>query len=193
MKRNITEAIIAAALCGIVVTGCTPAIAEQTDRDAFRDVSDTISSQQIEAREAAKREFAMKRWNEAQEAARAAQEAAEAAAAVEAAMKYQEEYYEPYSGSYTGYRGNPDGLNNYDGTYEHDGRVETFYSGDNAIYRDQLWVDDDGFYRTEEGYYAVAASDKAPGDTFEGSQGTCYVIDGGNEPGNTDYCVSGWY
>lgn len=100
---------------------------------------------------------------------------------------------EPYSspGAF-GYHGNPDGLNSFDGVHEHDGRLETYYSGDGAAYADTLWVDDDGFYRTESGHYAVAASDMPQGATFEGSQGTCEVVDSGCADGVTDYCVSGW-
>lgn len=92
-------------------------------------------------------------------------------------------------------RGNPNGLNSFDGVNEHNGRTETFYSGDNAAYRGDLWVDDDGFYRTSDGYYAVATdNDEMPqGTVFEGSQGTCVVVDGGAGTGVTDYCVSGWY
>ena len=49
--------------------------------------------------------------------------------------------------------------------------------------------DSEGFYRTNEGYYVVAASDMAQGTTFEGSKGTCIVLDSGCSEGVTDYYV----
>lgn len=111
------------------------------------------------------------------------------------------DYYEPQNVPQS-VKGNPDGLNSFDGVNYHEGRTETFYSADNAAYRDQLTVDEQGFYRDAEGRYAVAVSEyetntatgenyKA-GDTFQGSQGECVVVDSGCEPGTTDYAVSGW-
>ena len=188
MKRN--TAIITALLACLLLAGCATAKADQPTSTAFDEVSDKVDHELIVKHEAVKRERAMAAYADRV----AAREAAEAVAREAEETLYEEPYYEPYAGDQSvGYMGNPDGLNNFDGTFEHEGREETFYSGDNAIYRDQLRVDDQGFYRTEEGYYAVAASDKEKGETFEGSQGTCYVIDGGNEPGCTDYAVSGWY
>ena len=108
---------------------------------------------------------------------------------------YEEEYYDyGYSGGYVGYRGDPDGLNNFNGVYEYEGRTESFYSGQ-AVYTNDLTVDEDGFYRDDEGRYAVATSsgDYSIGDTFEGSMGTCVVVDDGASPGVTDYYVNGWY
>ena len=103
------------------------------------------------------------------------------------------EAIEAYTASYSfETRGNPDGLNSFDGVFDFGGRHETFYSGDGAAYRDSLWVDESGFYRTDSGHYAVAASDMPMGATFEGSQGTCEVVDSGCVDGVTDYCVSGW-
>ena len=74
----------------------------------------------------------------------------------------------------------------------HDGRKETYYSS-NVLYhyRTGEWtVDEDGFYRTGEGYYVVGVTlgDYELGDTFEGGRGTCYVADSGyaDEP-ITDY------
>lgn len=46
------------------------------------------------------------------------------------------------------------------------------------------------FYRTNEGYYVVAASDMDQGTTFEGSKGTCIVLDSGCSEGVTDYYVA---
>lgn len=86
-----------------------------------------------------------------------------------------------------------DGLNAYTGVNYHDGRRETYYSS-NVLYHQNTpdWtLDSEGFYRTDEGYYVVAASDKPQGSTFEGSKGTCVVLDTGCPDGVTDYYV-GW-
>ena len=81
------------------------------------------------------------------------------------------------------------GLTQESGINYYDGRTETYYSS-NVLYHqdtDQWTVDDEGFYRTDEGYYVVAASDMPQGTTFEGSKGTCIVLDSGCEEGVTDY------
>ena len=81
------------------------------------------------------------------------------------------------------------GLTQESGVNYYDGRTETYYSS-NVLYHqdtDQWTVDDEGFYRTDEGYYVVAASDMPQGTTFEGSKGTCIVLDSGCEEGVTDY------
>ena len=74
----------------------------------------------------------------------------------------------------------------------YDGRTEKYYSS-NVSYHDRTdeWtVDDEGFYRTDDGYYVVAASDMPQGTTFEGSKGTCVVLDSGCDEGVTDYYVA---
>lgn len=84
-----------------------------------------------------------------------------------------------------------DGLTPQSGVNYHDGRTETYYSS-NVLYhyRTNEWtVDDEGFYRTDEDYYVVAASDMEQGTTFEGSKGTCIVLDSGCSEGVTDYYV----
>jgi hypothetical protein len=84
---------------------------------------------------------------------------------------------------------NEDGLTAQSGVNFYNGRTETYYSS-NSLYHqdtDQWTVDDEGFYRTDEGYYVVAASDMPQGTTFEGSKGTCIVLDSGCEEGVTDY------
>lgn len=74
----------------------------------------------------------------------------------------------------------------------HDGRKETYYSS-NVLphYRMGEWtVDDDGFYRTTDGYYVVGVGiDEGYeiGDTFEGGRGTCVVMDYGYTENITDY------
>lgn len=84
------------------------------------------------------------------------------------------------------------GLTQESGVNYHDGRTETYYSS-NVLYHYQTseWtVDDEGFYRTDDGYYVVAASDMPQGTTFEGSKGTCIVLDSGCNAGVTDYYVA---
>lgn len=114
--------------------------------------------------------------------------ASEDASCVETA--YYEEYEPDYG--YDDYNNSSDGLNAYTGVNEYDGRLETYYSS-NVLYHyrtPEWYVDDEGFYRTEEGYYVVAASDMEEGTTFEGSKGTCIVLDCGCADGVTDYYVN---
>lgn len=98
---------------------------------------------------------------------------------------YEETYYEPvYYPS--------EGLNAFTGVNEYDGRTETYYSS-NVLYHyrtNEWWLDEEGFYRTDEGFYVVAASDMEQGTTFEGSKGTCIVLDTGCDAGITDYYVN---
>lgn len=97
------------------------------------------------------------------------------------------------SGSGGSYISSGSGLTKSGGVYYHNGRRETYYSS-NVLYhyRTNEWtVDSEGFYRTDEGYYVVAASDITQGTTFEGSKGTCIVLDSGCAAGTTDYYV-GW-
>jgi len=85
-------------------------------------------------------------------------------------------------------------LNAYDGIYWHGDRLETYYS-DSALYHwrtPEWWVDDNGFYRTDEGYFVVAASDYEQGTVIEGSMGLCQVLDSGCPYGVTDYYVHCW-
>ena len=80
-------------------------------------------------------------------------------------------------------------INAYDGVYEYGGRVETYYSSNVAYhYRTPEWtVDEQGFYRTQEGYYVVAASDYEQGELIETSMGTAQVLDSGCDVGITDF------
>lgn len=112
--------------------------------------------------------------------------------AEQAALEEQQyyEYYEPtyYTPSYSV---PSDGLTAQSGVNYHDGRTETYYSS-NVLYHynTAAWtVDDEGFYRTDEGYYVVAASDMEQGTVFEGSKGECIVLDSGCAEGVTDYYV----
>lgn len=110
----------------------------------------------------------------------------------------EEEWYEPdwYDvttdwGYYGGYSYPNDGLTPQSGVNYYDGRRETYYSS-NVLYHyrtAEWWVDDEGFYRTDDGYYVVAASDMEQGTVFEGSKGECIVLDCGCADGTTDYYV----
>ena len=102
---------------------------------------------------------------------------------------YEPQYYETTPNYYE----TSEGLTMQGGVYEYGGRTETYYSS-NVLYHyrtNEWWLDDEGFYRTNEGYYVVAASDMEQGTTFEGSKGTCIVLDTGCDAGITDYYV-GW-
>ena len=106
----------------------------------------------------------------------------------EEAYEEEQSYYYAPSYDYPS-----DGLTPYGGVNYYDGRKETYYSS-NVLYHyrtGEWWLDDEGFYRTDEGYYVVAASDMEQGITFEGSKGTCIVLDSGCANGTTDYYV-GW-
>lgn len=91
------------------------------------------------------------------------------------------------------YSSSGSGLTKSSGVNNYGGRRETYYSS-NVLYhyRTSEWsLDGEGFYRTSEGYYVVAASDMAQGTTFDCSKGTCMVLDSGCAAGTTDYYV-GW-
>lgn len=83
-------------------------------------------------------------------------------------------------------------INAYDGVYQFGGRTETYYSS-NVLrhYRIDEWtVDEDGFYRTDEGYYVVAASDYEQGAIIQTSMGAAQVLDCGCDAGITDFYVN---
>ena len=125
------------------------------------------------------------------EEAAAAEAEAKAAAEAEAAAAAQS--YTNYNTTYSSSYNMPSsGLTMQSGVNYHDGRRETYYSS-NVLYhyRTGEWtVDSEGFYRDANGYYVVAASDMAQGTTFEGSKGTCIVLDSGCAAGTTDYYVA---
>lgn len=113
-------------------------------------------------------------------ARRAEAEAAEKKKALEQQQKQQ---------SYSSSSG---GLTKSGGVFNYNGRRETYYSSRVLYhYRTPEWlVDGEGFYRTSEGYYVVAASDMSQGTVFQGSKGMCQVLDSGCAAGTTDYYVS---
>ena len=129
---------------------------------------------EIEEREAKAREEA--------EAARAAEEAA-------LAEEYYEEpyFYEEYHGTSGGdgfmQAGVRDGV---------DSDTETWYSSNSAYhYRTSEWTtDDEGYYRTDDGYYVVASNDYAEGTVINTSKGEAKVLDSGTDSGNVDFYVS---
>ena len=86
----------------------------------------------------------------------------------------------------------PETLNAYDGIYWFGDRLETYYSSNVAYHymTPEWWVDDEGFYRTDEGYYVIAASDYEYGSVIEGSKGLCQVLDCGCYYGISDYYVN---
>ena len=127
----------------------------------------------------------------------AKREALEAAAAeAEAAEAVQASYYNAGSGSsYTSaaYCANGSGLTRSSGVNNYNGRRETYYSS-NVLYHHRTgeWTQDsEGFWRDSDGYYVVAAGDKAQGSTITGSKGECKVYDSGCAAGTTDY-YTGW-
>ena len=107
------------------------------------------------------------------------------------AWEAETELYAAYSGlqNFTGTMGDPDGLNSFDGHYEYDGHTETFYAS-YAVYDDELWVDDDGFFRTEDGYYVVSTDDYEQGEIVDISVGKAVVMDCGTEDGVLDVHVT---
>lgn len=185
MKRIATALLIAMAACmaaSAALAGCATASADDAPRGyEFRDISDYFAPRDPEGAVRVAEE-------QAEKAAQAEREAAEAAQAAEAEREHQEAYYEPYSGSY-GVQGNPDGLNSFDGVYEYGGHLETYYAS-RAVYDDQLWVDDSGFFRDDQGRYVVASSEYAEGTEVEISQGTAVVMDSGPDAGIVDVHVT---
>lgn len=126
----------------------------------------------------------------------AKREALETAAAEAEAAAAQAPYYNAgYSSSYVAaaYYANGSGLTRSSGVNNYNGRRETYYSS-NVLYHNRTgeWTQDsEGFWRDSDGYYVVAAGDKAQGSTFTGSKGECKVYDSGCAAGTTDY-YTGW-
>ena len=59
-------------------------------------------------------------------------------------------------------------------------------------YRTDEWhMDDEGYYRTAEGYYVVASNDYPEGTVINTSKGEAQVLDDGTYSGNVDFYV-GW-
>ena len=106
---------------------------------------------------------------------------------------YEEEYAEPEQEYIEEYEPLTGDEFMYQGVYEYGGRLETWYSSNVSYhYRTgEWWVDEEGFYRTDEGYYVVAASEDefGEGSVIETSRGEAMVLDCGCEDGTTDFYV----
>lgn len=98
---------------------------------------------------------------------------------------YYEEYYEPayYSGDGFQQQGVREGV---------DSETETWYSSVKARHEDtdQWSVDDEGYYRTDEGYYVIASNDYEKGTVINTSKGEAQVLDDGTDSGNADFYVA---
>lgn len=83
----------------------------------------------------------------------------------------------------------PQTINAYDGIYQYGDRLETYYSSEVAYHwqTPEWWLDEQGFWRTPDGYYVVAASDFEQGELIETSMGTAQVLDCGCDYGITDF------
>lgn len=90
------------------------------------------------------------------------------------------------------YYANGSGLTRSSGVNYFGGRKETYYSSRVLRhYRTGEWtVDAEGFYRTSDGYYVVAASDIPQGSIINTSKGAAKVLDSGCVAGVTDFYVS---
>lgn len=172
-------------MCAVTITGCAvgSATATQVDvpRPDFERVHDLYFAERVPS--GAARVMAEQAEREAAE--QAERDAAEAAVAAEAEQVAEYIYTEPYVASQAPVRGNPDGLNSFDGVYEYGGRTETFYST-HAVYDSELTVDESGFYRDDKGRYVVASSDYPEGAEIEISQGKAVVMDSGPDAGVID-------
>lgn len=96
--------------------------------------------------------------------------------------------YIPEIAEQTFYNGTGDGFMEA-GIRTHDGRVETWYSSNQAYHVDtaQWTADEEGYYRDDQGRYVVAASDIPLGTEFETSKGKAVVLDDGCAEGVTDF------
>lgn len=97
------------------------------------------------------------------------------------------DYYEDYSASYSG-----DGFMQAGIREGVDSNTETWYSSNQAYhYRTPEWsVDDEGYYKTDDGYYVVASNDYPEGSIITTSKGEAMVLDDGTESGNVDFYVA---
>ena len=167
------ELIIALAVV-MCLTGCA---AQQEEQPSFRAVNDIPIP--VTARIVGAAESVTVEEQEAQEEA------------------YEEEYYEEYYGdeyyeeyyepSYSGDGFMQDGVR--PGV---DSDTETWYSSNQAYhYRTSEWsTDEEGYYKTDEGYYVVASSDYPEGTVINTSKGEAIVLDDGTDSGNVDFYVA---
>lgn len=128
----------------------------------------------------------MEARQEAEEAA--AEEEEEEAPEEEWYDDYYEDYYEEsYAPSYSGDGFQQQGVR--DGV---DSETETWYSSQARRHEDtaQWSVDDEGYYRTDEGYYVIASDDYEKGTVINTSKGEAQVLDDGTDSGNADFYVA---
>lgn len=205
MKKQIIIIYLIICLCGINGCGVSQAV-EYDDTKTFSTMIEDIKYEKpiIKANSKKTTEL-LDKAEQIKEAAKEETTPIEEDSAVEELqpmeeVEPQEVYYEDnyinYSNSDNNnynndnFRTNDEGdLTQESGVNYYNGRIETYYSS-NVLYHqdtDQWTVDEEGFYRTDEGYYVVAASDMPQGTTFEGSKGTCIVLDSGCSENITDY------
>ena len=181
-------ACVAAALSAcLLLSGCAAASADDdgAEQRDFEQVADTPGDSGEMAEGSAPAAPAE------QPAAEADREAQPEPAPADAAGGYDEELNNnpAYLDHGRFVQGDREGLNSFDGTYEFNGREETYYAN-RAVYDDQLWVDEEGFFRTDDGKYVVASSDYKKGAVIEISRGEAVVMDDGGDPGNVDVPVT---
>ena len=126
----------------------------------------------------------------AEDVQKAQQEAQEAAQEPEwEEYDYGAEYYEEeaYSASYSG-----DGFMQAGVRAGVDSATETWYSSNQAYHsRTSEWsTDDEGYYKTDDGYYVVASNDYPEGSIINTSKGEAKVLDSGTDSGNVDFYVA---
>ena len=75
------------------------------------------------------------------------------------------------------------------GVYEFGDTLETWYSSETLYHwrTPEWWTDEEGFWRTDEGYYVVASDGWAEGSVIETSKGYAQVLDGGCGEGIVDF------
>lgn len=125
-----------------------------------------------------------KKAAEEEVARKAAEEEAVRAAKATSAKSTQ---IAPYNGYSSG-----SGLTRSSGVNYYNGTRETYYSSRVLYhYRTGEWsTDSEGFYRTSDGYYVIAASDLPQGSVVNTSKGLAQVCDSGCAAGTRDFYVS---
>lgn len=117
----------------------------------------------------------------------------------EAERRHQEEAQaasvsSPVSSGASAYENSGSGLTKWGGVYYYNGHKETYYSSRVLRhYRIGEWhVDDEGFWRTAEGYYVVAANsaEYSEGTLIDTSKGLAQVLDCGCSYGTIDMYVN---
>ena len=172
IKRTITAAFVAALLCPCLAWANFDNPSDITEPTIQRMVNDNASRFIAKIAQEGESMFAAQQENQFCGGSEAAYDA----------VYYSDGY---------GYQ-NGDGLTREGGINHFGGRLESWYSSNQLYhYRTGEWtVDNQGFYRTSDGYYVVAASDMPQGTVFQGSQGDCIVLDTGCAAGVTDYYVA---